>query len=344
MTTYTYNCKFCGEYRIEGDLHDDIPRHGIYYIENGRNRKIGAEEFYSKAPSIAAERKLKGMDEYILVYDHEFSSWQNTNQHSFTPISIKAFYEEYPQDAVDMFNRILMNLGHLITHPSKKFVVEQQDYGNISYFYSSDFESFLEICNQLKELGWIETNSSRDSNITVGVTPQGWLTLRELKPTESSDRVFLAMWFNDNTDNLRKAVKKAVEFAGYKVEEITVDEAQHNDFIMNKVVNMITDAKFVIADLTCLPEKIVKGKVSCGVRGGVYFEAGFARGQGKEVIHTCKKTPESIDRLHFDIHQINTIFGQEDASGVLKSYDSDFIDVLKHRIIATVGKGRHYKE
>jgi nucleoside 2-deoxyribosyltransferase len=311
---------------------------------------ITGEEFYSKAPSIAAERKLKGMDGYLLVFDSDLSSWQNNTSNSFTPIGIRAFLGEYPQDAIDMFNRILVNLGHLITHPTNNFRLSAQDeksYESV-YFYSEDYDKAIQMCEELVQMGWLWFCERGISDCRIKITPQGWLALRELRKTsQDSDKAFLAMWFDKSTDNLREAVKEAVKAAGYD-SPITVDELPHNDFIMNKVINMITDAKFVIADLTCLPEELVSDKIFGGVRGGVYFEAGLARGQGKEVIHTCRDADESIARLHFDVHQINTIFWKEekDSEGniVLKSYDSDFIDVLKHRIIATVGKGKHYLE
>jgi len=343
---YVYRCPFCGEYGLDEDIRNGIFGRGINYVENGKNKLITGEEFYSKAPSIAAERKLKGMDGYILVYDRDLNAWQDDTKNSFTPIGIRAFLGEYPQDAIDMFNRILANLGRLITHPSKKIVVEQQDNGNISYFYSSDFESFLEICNQLKELEWIETNSSRDSNITVGVTPQGWLALRELKPSENSGRAFLAMWFSKEDKQLgmlRNAMKDAVTQAGYICD--VVDEIHHNDYIMDKVLNLIKDSRFVIADFTFAKEGDAgaDGKIFGGVRGGVYYEAGFAKGLGRPVIVSCRDDANSKARIHFDIAQLSTIFWEQDGDK-LTTNGLDFVEFMKERIIATVGKGKHYIE
>ena len=50
------------------------------------------------------------------------------------------------------------------------------------------------------------------------------------------------------------------------------------------------------------------GSVNKGVRGGVYFEAGYANSKGKEVICTCYDDEASQKRRHFDIMQLNTIF------------------------------------
>ena len=51
------------------------------------------------------------------------------------------------------------------------------------------------------------------------------------------------------------------------------------------------------------------GSVNKGVRGGVYFEAGYANSKDKEVICTCYDDEASQKRRHFDIMQLNTIFG-----------------------------------
>jgi hypothetical protein len=44
-------------------------------------------------------------------------------------------------------------------------------------------------------------------------------------------------------------------------------------------------------------------------RGGVYYEAGFAHGLGKEVIWTCRE--DVIDHIHFDTRQYNHITWNE---------------------------------
>ncbi|GAI27661.1 unnamed protein product [marine sediment metagenome] len=57
-----------------------------------------------------------------------------------------------------------------------------------------------------------------------------------------------------------------------------------------------------------MPEEDNKTKVTGGVRGGVYWEAGMAYGMGKTVIQTCIATEESKRRIHFDLNQYRTIF------------------------------------
>jgi len=130
------------------------------------------------------------------------------------------------------------------------------------------------------------------------------------------------MWFGDDSSNESRAfmqdlyenhVRSAIENAGYHCDR--VDLIPHNDFIMDKVLGMIRLAPFVVADYT-------------GNRNGVYFEAGFARGLGIPVIHTCRA--DHFERAHFDIKQINTITWSE---------PEELAEKLYHRIAGTLGLG-----
>ena len=130
------------------------------------------------------------------------------------------------------------------------------------------------------------------------------------------------MWFGDDAlvestafmaEFYTQHVKRAIEKAGYQGDR--VDLTPHNDFIMDKIQAMIRVAPFVVADFT-------------GNRGGVYFEAGFARGLGVEVIHTCRRT--HFNDAHFDIKQINTIVWDAPA---------DIDEQLYYRITNTLGPG-----
>ena len=108
--------------------------------------------------------------------------------------------------------------------------------------------------------------------------------------------------------------------------------------LKDKVLNEISEAKFLIADLTSLPEK----NASTGVRGGVYYEAGYAAGQGLQVILTCRD--DAKDRIHFDLKQFFGIFWKETDDGKLTALGFDFVDFLKNHIIKTVGPGPNYEK
>ena len=86
-----------------------------------------------------------------------------------------------------------------------------------------------------------------------------------------------------------------------------------------------------------------KPKTQCGVRGGVYWEAGFAYGLNKPVIHTCKDDEKSRRRIHFDVDQYNTIFWKDGDFGIeirdLKQgiETPNFMERLANRILVTAG-------
>ncbi len=126
------------------------------------------------------------------------------------------------------------------------------------------------------------------------------------------------MWFNNVTDDAYvNGFARAVTVTGYK--PIRIDKKEHNNKIDDEVIAEIRRSRFLIADFTCEAGK---------VRGGVYYEAGFAQGLGIPVIWTCKDT--SISDLHFDTRQYAHI--------VWKDPD-DLFAQLKNRIGATIGDG-----
>ena len=73
---------------------------------------------------------------------------------------------------------------------------------------------------------------------------------------------------------------------------IRVDRSEHNDSINDKIMAGIQKAQFMVADFTLQ-------------RQNVYFEAGLARGLGREVVWTCRD--DEFDELHFDTRPFNFI-------------------------------------
>jgi nucleoside 2-deoxyribosyltransferase len=100
------------------------------------------------------------------------------------------------------------------------------------------------------------------------------------------------MWFDDTMLNIYdNALAKGILDAGYKPHR--VDQRDHNDKIDDEIIAQIRKSRFIVADFT-------------GHRGGVYYEAGFAKGLGLEVIWTCRE--DEIENLHFDITHLYHFF------------------------------------
>ncbi|MBI2832392.1 MAG: hypothetical protein HYX79_09065 [Chloroflexi bacterium] len=185
---------------------------------------------------------------------------------------------------------------------------------------------------------------SGGENLTLKAN--GWNRIEEMgKATSFSDSAFVAMWFNPYTEEYRRAVTKALQHCGYK--PLVVDEADFNGFIMDQVLALIRQSRFIIADFTCLPEVQEGQIVKHGVRGGVYWEAGLAFGMNKPVIHTCKDNEDCRRRLHFDVAQYRTLFWRPDElTGDIDDLtkpiaNPNFAEKLAQHILGTIGKGNY---
>lgn len=133
---------------------------------------------------------------------------------------------------------------------------------------------------------------------------------------------FCAMWFDKSVARIwEEAIEPAIASAGYQPHRI--DKKEHVNRIDDEIFADIRRSRFVVADFT---------HGNNGVRGGVYFEAGFAQGLGLPVIWTCRKDMLSEEKLHFDIRQYNFLDWTEDNL-------DDFRDRLQKRIEAILGRG-----
>jgi hypothetical protein len=146
------------------------------------------------------------------------------------------------------------------------------------------------------------------------LTMEGWEVVEPLSPTGIPARGFVAMAFDTELDGAYfEGIKPAIVEAGY--EPICMKERLTNDNICDVILAEIRKAQFVVADFT-------------KQKGGVYFEAGFAKALGKEVFWTCRQ--DDFAGLHFDTSHY----------GHLKWSDpTDLKRQLVARIVAELGVG-----
>ena len=171
----------------------------------------------------------------------------------------------------------------------------------------------------LKSNGWVQFDRHDREAINCIVTVDGHSKIAEAETGNDFAQCFVAMWFDPCMDEAyEKGVRPAIEAAGYK--PLRIDRREDLlDKIDDAIIAEIRKSKLVVADFT---------HGSGGVRGGVYYEAGFAKGLGKPVIFLCRK--ENIDQLHFDTRQFNhIIWGTPD----------ELRERLKNRILASLGEG-----
>jgi len=149
--------------------------------------------------------------------------------------------------------------------------------------------SFLKATQRIKDYGVID-------RVSIKIAPEGWAHLETLKRrVPDSNQCFVAMWFADEMKVVYDdIITPAVLDAGYKPHR--VDQREHNDKIDDEIIGQIRRSRFVLADFT-------------GHRGGVYFEAGFAKGLNLEVIWTCRE--DDLENLHFDILNTTALRGHK---------------------------------
>ena len=141
----------------------------------------------------------------------------------------------------------------------------------------------------------------------------------QLRDLGTGRKGFVAMWFDDSMDGVyEEGIKPALEAAGY--EAMLIKNKEYLGDVTDEIVAEIRKSKFVVADFTTSREE--------GARGGVYFEAGFARGLGIPVIHTCRQ--DRMKAVHFDTNHFNHLTWKT---------PEDLRTDLQHRIEATLGRG-----
>jgi len=126
--------------------------------------------------------------------------------------------------------------------------------------------------------------------------------------------VFVAMWFDKSMDlAYEEGFEKAIA-SDCDLDPVRIDREYPRDKICDRILAEIRMAQIVIVDFT-------------GFRPGVFFEAGFAKGIGREVIWTCRA--DQFERLSesFDTRQYQHIKWND---------PTDLREQLRDRIKATI--------
>lgn len=191
---------------------------------------------------------------------------------------------------INLFNEIGFNLDELKLQ--EEFIEGLEIY---DYYY--EIEDLWNLINSTSNdvfygimLYISQTSTTNELLIKLQQTVKEELLRNRIALVELRKTVFIAMGFSDELISARETIMRAIEDKGYKA--IIIDEKEHNEQIVPQIYDEIYKAEFTIADLTLH-------------RNGVYYEAGYAKGLGKEVIFTCRE--DDFENSHFDVKQINTI-------------------------------------
>jgi hypothetical protein len=219
---------------------------------------------------------------------------------------------EFPRSISEKFDRTLRNLSRRgdLGH----WIEQSMHDGALYYAETDDAHEFI-----LRSLIDDKLIEQRSQGGPIRLTAHGWSRLAEIERGYQAlkyRQAFVAMWFDESmasawNDGFVPGIEQ-----GASVKAMRVDLKEHNEKICDVIVAEIRKSSFLIADFT-------------GNRGGVYFEAGFAKGLGIPVIFSCQKG-EWTDKLHFDTRQYNHIIWKTPA---------DLASKLKNRIAATIQIG-----
>jgi hypothetical protein len=171
-------------------------------------------------------------------------------------------------------------------------------------------------CSDLNDVGGLigllveEGLVAREGLDFIKLTAKGFDRMEALESGAAPSRqAFVAMWFHPSMDDaFNIGIEPAIREAGYDARRI--DQKEHINKVDDEIVAEIRRSRFIVADFTS-GTTIIDGKKVAIARGGVYFEAGFARGLNIPVIWTCQE--DMIDLVHFDTRQFGHITWKDPA-------------------------------
>jgi hypothetical protein len=206
----------------------------------------------------------------------------------------------YPKSAQEKADNLLLGLFKMQTEEGESIDINElflQKKEWRRFFFKSYSEANFYLKHlQSKNLIDTSTNSHYELGTVVTaatVSFNGLAYIIHLQENgENSKNCFIAMAFSSETIQIRDAIKTAVSNCGYVPIIIDEQHVQSDKTINDEIIASLKRCKFCIADFTLH-------------RNGVYFESGFALGQGKKVIYTCRQ--DEFSKAHFDIRPLQHI-------------------------------------
>ena len=194
--------------------------------------------------------------------------------------------------------------------------------GALAWSESTDLDDIVGLSDYLSKNGWVEIvviPNTFDSYAAI-VTVDGYTQIESLKTNLDSAQAFVAMWFDDETnDAYEKGIKPAIEQSGFQ--PMRIDHKPDANKLDEEIIEEIHRSRFLVSDMTHGED---------GARGSVYFEAGFAMGLNIPIIYTCRS--DLMSEVQFDIRQYAHIVWK-------KGEEAELQDRLLQRILARIGEG-----
>jgi hypothetical protein len=250
------------------------------------------------------------------------SSWIRENQKTWIDTNQLDKLLKLETPLVNEKSEKILNALYKITdYPGKPITIkiDAKDINTLNLLadcWLFDCNELVYFLKHLSATRLISFESNSLSSSTLNISPKGFLYIDEIHKKINSNLCFCAMWFDEQLNPVWKnAIKLAINQAGYDAKRI--DKHPYNTGVVDEIIAMIKRSKFVVVDLT-------------GNRGGCYFEGGYAKALGLEVIFTCRS--DKLEDIHFDVRHYNFLTWEEDKL-------ENFKEQLRWRIESTLGRG-----
>ena len=199
----------------------------------------------------------------------------------------------FPKTPNAKLENLFFNLFERQTFDGEIFKVKLDDNEFLMKNYFQNLDECQFYYEGLKANGLIIQRNNLDYVSEISITHLGLnKAIVLMEEGDKSNKCFIAMSFDPSLIEYREAIKKAIVNTGY--EPILIDEQiiDSQKTINDEIIASIKRCKFCIADFSLHSN-------------GVYFESGFALGQGKKVIYTCSQS--EFKNAHFDIKPLQHI-------------------------------------
>ena len=318
MIFWKVNCQVCGDYIMDDILVLQLYNNEVFYkYTDGHSIKIDLD-FSSKYKWSATIRKINlKYNEVVYIVNKDKYYKDKIPAGPLHIIHINNLDFLYPIKSNDIVYNIMDNINMRSQKPLERAFYNPEDY---PLFYATNKHDAIQTLEVLEKEGFVRLNNkASEGRFLVQQTIEGMKYLEDNKNRHDTGKVFVAMSFHiDERYIYDNILKPAIKKADKNLIPIRIDDPEisdsHEGAIDDLIIDQLNNCDLVIADLT-------KNK------GGVYFEAGYAEGQGVPVIYTVDKITNEI---HFDTeHRVITEIGEKDAS--TKKRD-EIIDKLANKI------------
>lgn len=292
----------CGKYFVSSELYYDYRDTHFKDIQQGnlncarKNIEIG--KLKKKTQPIWVKQENA---EYIQsVFDREIINYP----HSIYKIALP--FEEYFFEPTDHSKKpydLLQALAERAVEQKAfaKLKVSSRDSAWARIVDDDELNIVLKYLQEKQFILWDFPSQTHIRDSTVQISIAGWEFIRQENFGKKSNKVFIATAFSwSEHDEVRikaiEAIKEACNELGYEADIVT---QSHTGNITDKIISQIKNSNFIVAELTYNNR-------------GVYYEAGLARGFGKQVFtvarngFTSNKPEDDLTgrKIHFDIAQM----------------------------------------